>query len=254
MEKVLIALIGSALTIALSTLILYGSRYISLCILRGRDISMGKLLVGAVRSLFTLHRRNQFVIFIVLSIVNIVLSLLVVALYHTALEYLYMMVLIIGLEILFFCDSRYFLLPDIITISMLWLILLMIACHWKEDIELENAILGAAIGYVFPFCINYLYKVLKGRSGLGYGDMKLFACCGCYFGTKLLFAIICISCLSLSIYVAIANVLFKKNLDVIYPLGPHICLSFLSFILIAPLGITDDLLKGYYTILIPFLH
>lgn len=76
-------------------------------------------------------------------------------------------------------DTTY--LPDDITLPLLWAGLLATALGWT-GIGLEQSLWGAAAGYLSLWSIYWLFKLFTGKEGMGYGDFKLFAALGAWFG------------------------------------------------------------------------
>ena len=69
------------------------------------------------------------------------------------------------------------LLPDDITLPLLWAGLIVAALRWT-DVTLPQALWGAVAGYLSLWLIYQGFKLLTGREGMGYGDFKLFRCAG----------------------------------------------------------------------------
>lgn len=88
------------------------------------------------------------------------------------------------LLLLAWIDMKAGLLPDVLTLSLLWLGLLVNLEGWFAP--LPDAVLGAAVGYSFLWCANYLYRWRMGCDGMGYGDFKLTAALGAWFGIEAL--------------------------------------------------------------------
>jgi leader peptidase (prepilin peptidase) / N-methyltransferase len=81
------------------------------------------------------------------------------------------------------------LLPDDITLPLLWAGLLA-AILGFTGVSLTNAVLGAVAGYLSLWGIYWLFKLTTGKEGMGYGDFKLFAAFGAWFGWQALLPII----------------------------------------------------------------
>lgn len=81
------------------------------------------------------------------------------------------------------------LLPDIITQPLLWLGLIFAAAG-VGNLELVNALWGAVAGYLSLWSIYWIFKILTGKDGMGFGDFKLFAALGAWFGWQGLVPII----------------------------------------------------------------
>ena len=96
-----------------------------------------------------------------------------------------------GLLALGLIDLDTTLLPDGVTLPLLWLGLLLHA--WLDPAFLPQAVLGAAIGYVSLWSIYQVFRLLTGKEGMGFGDFKLFAVLGAWFGALALLPIILLS-------------------------------------------------------------
>jgi leader peptidase (prepilin peptidase)/N-methyltransferase len=80
-------------------------------------------------------------------------------------------------------DLKYFLLPDVLTLPLIAAGLLANAAldgNSLADQALRDRILGAAAGYVFVRTLRFIYRLLRGREGIGLGDAKLFAAAGAW--------------------------------------------------------------------------
>ena len=80
------------------------------------------------------------------------------------------------------------LLPDDLTLPLLWAGLLCSALGWI-DVPLKDSIFGAAAGYLSLWSIYWAFKLLTGKEGMGYGDFKLLAALGAWFGWQALIPI-----------------------------------------------------------------
>lgn len=88
---------------------------------------------------------------------------------------------LIGLAVI---DLRTYLLPDSITLPLLWLGLLV---NWMNGFtDLESSLLGAVGGYLSLRIIFQLFKWVTGKEGMGYGDFKLLALLGAWLGWQTL--------------------------------------------------------------------
>lgn len=82
------------------------------------------------------------------------------------------------------------LLPDDITLPLLWAGLLVAALRWNPALELSTSLWGAVAGYLSLWLIYWAFKLVTGKEGMGYGDFKLFAALGAWFGWPALVPII----------------------------------------------------------------
>ena len=74
------------------------------------------------------------------------------------------------------------LLPDDITLPLLWAGLIVAALQWNPSVNLSTALWGAVAGYLSLWTVYWAFKLVTGKEGMGYGDFKLFAALGAWFG------------------------------------------------------------------------
>ena len=82
------------------------------------------------------------------------------------------------------------LLPDDITLPLLWAGLIVAALGWNSSVMLLDAMWGAVAGYLSLWLVYWAFKLVTGKEGMGYGDFKLFAALGAWFGWTALVPII----------------------------------------------------------------
>ena len=92
---------------------------------------------------------------------------------------------------LFLIDMDTQILPDDINYPLLWLGLLAATVGWT--VPLPSAVWGAALGYLVFWFVFQGYKLLTGKEGMGYGDFKLLAALGAWYGVEYLLAIVLVS-------------------------------------------------------------
>lgn len=133
------------------------------------------------------------------------------------------MILTWSLIVLSVIDIDHQLLPDNITLPLLWLGL---AFNFHNGlISLHNAVLGAMIGYVFLWSIYWIFKLLTGKEGMGYGDFKLLAALGAWLGWAALPIIILIASMTGALYGIAAMVIHRRSRSVPIPFGPFLALA-----------------------------
>jgi len=129
----------------------------------------------------------------------------------------------LALIALTFIDFDTQLLPDDITLPLLWLGLMFNLNSGFTD--LQSAVIGAAAGYLSLWSVYWLFKLIRGKEGMGYGDFKLLAAIGAWFGWKLLPAVILLSStLGAAIGIALI-VLTKRGKEVPMPFGPFLAIG-----------------------------
>ena len=82
------------------------------------------------------------------------------------------------------------LLPDDITLPLLWAGLIAAALQWNPAVSLTDALWGAVAGYMSLWLVFWAFKLVTGKEGMGYGDFKLFAALGAWFGWTALVPVI----------------------------------------------------------------
>ncbi len=128
------------------------------------------------------------------------------------------------------------LLPDDMTLSLVWAGLLLAALK-INSVSLESAIWGAAIGYFSLWLIYWIFKLVTGKEGMGYGDFKLFAALGAWFGWQALIPIILMASV-IGTVIGIALKFFSKLREGGYiPFGPFLGLAGFSAMFFGPQAI-----------------
>ena len=112
------------------------------------------------------------------------------------------------------------LLPDSITLPLLWLgLLLNINSTFTS---LNDAVIGAAAGYLTLWSVYWIFKLTTGKDGMGYGDFKLLAALGAWFGWQAIPLIIILSSF-VGAFIGILLILLKKQgREVPMPFGPYL--------------------------------
>jgi leader peptidase (prepilin peptidase)/N-methyltransferase len=112
------------------------------------------------------------------------------------------------------------LLPDDITLPFLWIGLLLAMFGIFTDAH--SSIIGAVAGYLSLWSFYWIFKLLTGKEGMGYGDFKLLAALGAWFGWQMLPVIILLSSF-VGAVVGISLILFLgRDKNVPIPFGPYI--------------------------------
>jgi leader peptidase (prepilin peptidase)/N-methyltransferase len=120
-------------------------------------------------------------------------------------------------------DFDHMLLPDQITLPLLWLGLLININGTFAP--LADAVIGAAAGYMSLFTVSWLFKLFTGKEGMGFGDFKLFAVFGAWLGWQLLPLLILMASV-VGAFVGITLVLFKNhNREQGIPFGPYLAIA-----------------------------
>jgi leader peptidase (prepilin peptidase)/N-methyltransferase len=130
------------------------------------------------------------------------------------------LILVWALIALAFIDLDTTLLPDDITLPLLWGGLLINL--FGVFAGLQSAVIGAMAGYISLWSIYWLFKLATGKEGMGYGDFKLLAAIGAWLGWQLLPVVILLSSLVGAIVGISMIVLVKHDRRVPIPFGPYL--------------------------------
>ncbi len=120
-------------------------------------------------------------------------------------------------------DIDHQLLPDDITLPLLWLGLL-----FNMDgtyVSLADAVIGAMAGYLILWTIYQVFKLLTGKEGMGYGDFKLLAALGAWLGWQMLPEIILMSSLVGAICGVGLMFIKRRGRDIPIPFGPYLAIA-----------------------------
>ena len=112
------------------------------------------------------------------------------------------------------------LLPDRITLPLLWLGLL--ANVGGLFTSLESAVLGAAGGYLCLWLVYWAFKLATGKEGMGYGDFKLLAALGAWLGWQLLPVMVLVAACAGSVLGIASIVVSGRGRDLRIPFGPFL--------------------------------
>jgi leader peptidase (prepilin peptidase)/N-methyltransferase len=115
------------------------------------------------------------------------------------------------------------LLPDGITLPLLWGGL--IVNLWGTFAPLHDAVIGAIAGYLSLWSIYWLFKLIRGKEGMGYGDFKLLAALGAWLGWQLLPVIVLLSSV-VGAFIGITLIVFKgRDHSVPLAFGPYLAIA-----------------------------
>ena len=122
-----------------------------------------------------------------------------------------------------FIDYDTHLLPDQITLPLLWLGL--VTNLMGGMVDLGAAVVGAMLGYLFLWCTYWAFKLITGKEGMGYGDFKLFGAIGAWVGWQLLPAAILIASAAGLLYALATSLLGQRQTSQPIPFGPFLAIA-----------------------------
>ena len=120
------------------------------------------------------------------------------------------------LWVLAWIDALHYLLPDVLTLSLLWLGLLYHAAF--EPARLADSVFAAAFGYLLLSIVYFVYYGVTGKQGIGFGDMKLLAAIGVWLGVVSIANVLIMACVFALLFALLMR--FKRNK--ILPFGPFL--------------------------------
>ncbi|PCK29640.1 prepilin peptidase [Pseudoalteromonas piscicida] len=120
-------------------------------------------------------------------------------------------------------DIDEMLLPDQLTLPTLWLVL--VASCFGVGVEPKTAIVGAAVGYLSLWSVYWLFKLLTGKEGMGYGDFKLLAVFGALMGWEAILTIVLLSSLVGAVIGSIQLSIQGRDKATPIPFGPYLAIA-----------------------------
>jgi leader peptidase (prepilin peptidase)/N-methyltransferase len=113
------------------------------------------------------------------------------------------------------------LLPDDITLPLMWAGMIVAALQWTP-VTLEASLWGSVAGYLSLWIVYWAFKIVTGKEGMGFGDFKLFAALGAWFGWQVLVPVILIA----SLMGALVGIAMKLTVGLreggVIPFGPFL--------------------------------
>ena len=159
-------------------------------------------------------------------LVEFATALLTVALFSqfdASLALLGAMIFTWSLVALTMIDIDHQLLPDDITLPLMWLgIAFSLA---GTTISLQDSVLGAMLGYLSLWSVYWLFKLATGKEGMGYGDFKLLAAMGAWLGWQSIPMLILLSSLVGAICGIALMIATRRGKDIPIPFGPYLAMA-----------------------------
>ncbi|HYH42048.1 MAG TPA: A24 family peptidase [Burkholderiales bacterium] len=122
-----------------------------------------------------------------------------------------------------FIDLDTFYLPDDLTLPLLWAGLVVNLVGGFTD--LPSSVIGAIAGYLSLWLVFWMFKIVTGKEGMGYGDFKLLAAIGAWLGWKMLPLVILFSSFAGAIVGLLLIVLARRGRNVPIPFGPYLAIA-----------------------------
>jgi len=122
-----------------------------------------------------------------------------------------------------FIDADTQLLPDDLTLPLLWAGLLVNL--GGVFVPLADAVIGAIAGYLVLWSVYWLFKLIRGKEGMGYGDFKLLAALGAWLGWKALPGIVLLSSVAGAVVGIVLMVVHRRDGGTPLPFGPYLAIA-----------------------------
>lgn len=142
-------------------------------------------------------------------------------LYHDLFSIISIIIFLSIVFCLMLIDLDTYLLPDELTLPLLWLGLLA-NLNGAFSGSLAFAVVGAVVGYLILWSIYWGFKLLTGKEGMGYGDFKLLAAIGAWLGWQNLISVLLLSSVLGIIYAIVMRVVGKLDSGKAIPFGPFL--------------------------------
>ncbi|MFV3317220.1 prepilin peptidase [Pseudomonas sp. NY15374] len=151
------------------------------------------------------------------------LSLVVAWHFGVSVQALLALVLTWCLLALSLIDAEHQLLPDVLVLPTLWLGLVVNA--FGVFVPLADALWGAVVGYLSLWSVYWLFRLVTGKEGLGYGDFKLLALLGAWGGWQVLPLTLLLSSVVGAVIGLCLLRLRKASLGTTMPFGPYLAIA-----------------------------
>ena len=123
-------------------------------------------------------------------------------------------------------------LPDALTLPLLWAGLVAAAAGWLPGLNAAASLGGAAVGYLSLWSVYWLFKIITGKEGMGYGDFKLLAALGAWLGWQAVLPIVLVASMSGAVVGVAMKVKGSLREGRFVPFGPFLVLGGLAVMLI----------------------
>ncbi len=174
------------------------------------------------------QKKRQFFFITVFSLAG---TLLLLHHFGTSPLFFWGLGLLYGCLILTFVDLDCFILPDSINLSLIAAGIAFAFSNPDYPPTLQHSLIGAAAGYGSLWLVNFLFKLLRNKEGMGGGDFKLFAAIGAWIGPYLLPLVIFIAASFGIVFAIIRAAITKDCLANPFPFGPALILGgFIGFL------------------------
>jgi leader peptidase (prepilin peptidase)/N-methyltransferase len=156
----------------------------------------------------------------IVELVTALLGLLVAYTFGATVQCAAMLVFTYFLVALTLIDLDEYLLPDSLTLPLIWIGL--VANTFNTFASLNDAVYGAVFGYLSLWSVYWVFKLITGKEGMGYGDFKLLAAIGALLGWQALPVVILLSSAVGAVVGISLIIILGRDKNIPIPFGPYL--------------------------------
>lgn len=181
---------------------------LSYCFLRGRCSNCGSLIS---------------VQYPLIELLSAFVTAYILTVHGISEKALFSLIFTYSLIVLAVIDMREQILPDQITLPLVWVgLIASILGYWSNP---TSAIIGASLGYLSLWSVMHLFKWITGKEGMGYGDFKLNAAIGAWLGWQTVPTVVLVSSFLGAIIGLFAIIFLGHDRRSPFAFGPYLCLA-----------------------------
>ena len=181
---------------------------LSYCFLRGRCSNCGSLIS---------------VQYPLIELLSAFVTAYILTVHGISEKALFSLIFTYSLIVLAVIDMREQILPDQITLPLVWVgLIASILGYWSNP---TSAIIGASLGYLSLWSVMHLFKWITGKEGMGYGNFKLNAAIGAWLGWQMVPTVILVSSFLGAIIGLFAIIFLGHDRRSPFAFGPYLCLA-----------------------------
>ena len=170
--------------------------------------------------------------YLIVEIINILIFLAIYFIYGVSITTLLLMILGLSFLIIFFIDFKHYIIPNVITFSMMSLGFIKSFVPDLHPIfpNYLNSLIGGIFGYGIIWSIIFFYKQVRKKEGMGLGDAKLLSTIGFWFGWFSIPFVIFLSSIIALLSVAPSLINKSRKFSSQIPFGPYIIVATLIYL------------------------
>ncbi len=171
--------------------------------------------------------------YVLVETISILFFLIIYILYGISITTLLLLILSLSFLIIFFIDFKHYIIPNVLTFSMMFLGFIKSFIPNLNPIfpNYINSLIGGIFGYGIIWSIIFFYKQIRKKEGMGLGDAKLLSVIGFWFGWFSIPFVIFLSSLIALLSVAPSLINKSKKFSSQIPFGPYIILGTLIYLI-----------------------